>query len=85
MSARGSWGSADQILSSDVTGNSCLAMRSWVGLSTLAKIDILHLRSVNECFDKGEMSCSQKEAVIFLVERKGNIVLFWKIDTQFLL
>ena len=27
-------------------------------------------RCVNECFDKGEMSCSQKQAVITLIEKK---------------
>ena len=29
-------------------------------------------RCVNECFDKGEMSCSQKQAVITLIEKKGK-------------
>ena len=29
-------------------------------------------RCVNECFDKGEMSCSQKQAVITLIENKGK-------------
>ena len=27
---------------------------------------------VNECFEKGEMSCSQKHAVITLIEKKGK-------------
>ena len=34
------------------------------------------INCVNECFEKGEMSSSQKQAVITLIERKGNIVLF---------
>ena len=27
---------------------------------------------MNECFEKGEMSCSQKQAVITLIEKKGK-------------
>ena len=30
------------------------------------------IRCVNECFDKGEMSSSQKQAVITLIEKKGK-------------
>ena len=28
------------------------------------------VKCVNECFEKGEMSCSQKRAVITLIEKK---------------
>ena len=30
------------------------------------------INCVNECFEKGEMSCSQKQAVITLIEKKGK-------------
>ena len=30
------------------------------------------LKCVNESFEKGEMSCSQKQAVITLIEKKGK-------------
>lgn len=30
------------------------------------------IKCVNECFEKGEMSCSQKQAVITLIEKKGK-------------
>ena len=30
------------------------------------------IRCANECFEKGEMSCSQKQAVITLIEKKGK-------------
>ena len=30
------------------------------------------IRCVNECFKKGEMSCTQKQAVITLIEKKGK-------------
>lgn len=30
------------------------------------------IKSVNECFEKGEMRVSQKQAVISLIERKGK-------------
>ena len=31
---------------------------------------------VNECFEKGELACSQKQAVITLIEKKGKDRLF---------
>ena len=30
------------------------------------------IQCTNECFEKGEMSCSQKQAVITLIEKKGK-------------
>ncbi|KAL9976393.1 hypothetical protein ACROYT_G013691 [Oculina patagonica] len=30
------------------------------------------IRCANECFEKGELSCSQKQAVITLIEKKGK-------------
>ena len=27
---------------------------------------------INKCFEKGEMSCSQKQAVITIIEKKGK-------------
>ena len=30
------------------------------------------IQCANECFEKGEMSCSQKQAVITLLEKKGK-------------
>ena len=30
------------------------------------------IRCANECFDKGELSTSQKQAVIVLIEKKGR-------------
>ena len=30
------------------------------------------IQCINECFEKGEMSCSQKQAVITLIEKKGK-------------
>ena len=30
------------------------------------------IRCANECFEKGEMSCSQKQAVITLIEKRGK-------------
>ena len=30
------------------------------------------IRCANECFEKGEMSCTQKQAVITLIEKKGK-------------
>ena len=30
------------------------------------------VRCTNECFEKGEMSCTQKQAVITLIEKKGK-------------
>ena len=40
------------------------------------------IRCANECFEKSEMSSSQKQAVITLIEKKGNIASFWKIGGQ---
>ena len=34
------------------------------------------VKCVNECFEKGEMSCSQKRAVITLIEKKGKDCTF---------
>ena len=30
------------------------------------------IKCITECFEKGEMSCSQKQAVITLIEKKGK-------------
>jgi len=30
------------------------------------------MNCINECFEKGEMSCSQKQAIITLIEKKGK-------------
>ena len=35
-------------------------------------ISELFIRRANECFEKGEMSSSQKQAVITLIEKKGK-------------
>jgi len=42
------------------------------------------IRCANECFEKGEMSCSQKQAVITLIEEKETNAHFLKIGVQFL-
>jgi len=39
----------------------------------------------NECFEKGEMSRSQKQAVITLIEKKERTAHLLKIGVQFLL
>ena len=41
------------------------------------------IRCANECFEKGEMSCSQKQAVIILIEKKERIAHILKIGIQF--
>ena len=39
---------------------------------------------VNECFEKGELACSQRQAVITLIKKKrAKIFSFWKIGGQF--
>ena len=37
------------------------------------------INCVNECFEKGEMSCLQKQAVIALIEKKGKDRSFLEI------
>ena len=43
------------------------------------------IRCANECFEKGEMSCSQKQAVITLLEKSGKDRLSSKTGGQYLL
>ena len=35
------------------------------------------IQCINECFEKGKISCSQKQAVITLSKRKERTALFW--------
>ena len=43
------------------------------------------IKCVNECFEKGEMSNSQKQADITLIKKKGKIARFLKIGAPSLL
>ena len=43
------------------------------------------IRCANECFEKGELSHSQKRAIITLIEKKEKIVLLLKTGAPFLL
>ena len=33
------------------------------------------IRCANECFEKGEMSCTQKQAVITLIEKRQGLLV----------
>ena len=46
-------------------------------------ISEVFINFANECFSTGEMSCSQKQAVITVIEKKGKDRSFRKLETDF--
>ena len=60
----------DSFLSNKTPGNDGIPIEFYKKFWPL--ISDTFIRCANECFEKGEMSCSQKQAVITLIEKKGK-------------